>query len=100
MTLAAARGNLAGLAFPFLVGSAGFLLLTSSAHNLRRFPGTDFELGLDRLFALLLPIHDARTPATVRSAIAQRTRLARLQQGVRRWAKQLQLIETDGYETA
>jgi hypothetical protein len=100
MVLAAARGNPAGLAFPFLVASGGLLLLTSPAQTLRRFPGTDFELGLDRLLALLLPIRDATTPTTVPLAIAQRTRLAGFRHGVRRWAKQLQVIKTDGYETA
>jgi len=99
MMLAAARGNLAGLAFPFLVGSCGFLLLMGSGRKLRRLPGTDFELGLDRLLALLLPISDATTPA-IRVAVAQRMRLAGLRAGVRRWTKQLQVIETDGYETA
>ncbi len=94
MTLAAARGNLAGLAFPFLVASGGFLLLT------RRLPVTDFELGLDRLLALLIPIRRATTAATVPVAIAHRTRLAGFRRGVRRWAKPLQLIKTDGYETA
>jgi hypothetical protein len=99
MMLAVARGNLAGLAFPFLVGSCGFLLLMGSGRKLRRLPGTDFELGLDRLLALLLPISDATTPA-IRVAVAQRMRLAGLRTGVRRWTKQLQVIETDGYETA
>jgi hypothetical protein len=94
MTVAAVRGNLAGLAFPFLVASGGFLLLA------RRLPVTDFELGLDRLLALLLPIRHATTPVTVPVAIAHRTRLAGFRHGVRRWAKPLQLIKTDGYETA
>src|SRR5579871_3819928 len=100
LTLASARGNLAGLAFPFLVGSAGFLLLTGPARTLRRFPGSGFELGLERLFALLLPIREASTPTSLRSAIAQRRRLAGFRQGARRWGEQLQLIEGDGYETA
>ena len=100
LTLSAARGNLAGLAFPFLIGSCGFLLLMGSRQKLTRFPSTDFELGLDRLFALLLPTSNATTPATVRVAIAQRARLAGLRNGVRRWAAQLQVIETDGYDTA
>jgi hypothetical protein len=95
MTVAAVRGNLAGLAFPFLVASGGFLLLA------RRLPVTDFELGLDQLLALLLPIrHATTTPATVPVAIAHRRRLACFRHGVRRWAKPLQLIKTDGYETA
>lgn len=99
LMLAAVRGGFASLAFPFLVGGAGFLLM-SSGQRLHRFPSTDFERGLDRLFALLLPIRDATTPTTVRGSIAQQARLAVLRNGVRRWAEELQLIKTDGYETA
>jgi hypothetical protein len=100
MALAAVRGNIAGEVLPFLVGVAGFLLLTSSGPGLRRFSGTDFEVGLDRLLALLLPVPDATTPTSVWVAIARRARLAGFRKGVRRWTKQLQLIKTDGYETA
>jgi len=99
MTLALVRGNVGGLAFPFLLGAAGLMLVTYARQTLR-FPGTDFERRLDRLFALLLPARAATTTATVRGAIAHQTRLARLRRGARRWAKELQLITTDGYETA
>ena len=100
ITLAAARGDVASLAFPFLVGIAGFLLLTSSGQRLRRFPGTDLERGLDRLLALLLPARPTTTSATARVALAQEIRRAALRRGARRWGKELQLITTDGYETA
>jgi hypothetical protein len=100
MTVAAVRGDVANVAFAFLPGAAGFLLLRRSRETLQRFPSTDLELGLDRLFALLLPTSKATTTATLRGAIAQQTRLTRLRHGARRWAKELQLITTDGYETA
>jgi hypothetical protein len=100
MTLATVRGDLAHMASTFLLGTAVFLLLTHSRQRLHRFPSTDLERGLDRLFALLLPTPKTTTTATVRRAIAQQTRLAGLRHGVRLWAKELQLITTDGYETA
>jgi hypothetical protein len=100
MTLAIVRGDFGNLAFPFAIGAVGFLLLTRSRQASRRFPGTDLERGLDRLFALLLPAHAATSAATARVALAQRTRLAGLRRGARRWAGQLQLIATDAYETA
>jgi hypothetical protein len=99
MTLAAVRGDLAQVAFPFLLGAAGFLLLTQSRRTLRHFPSTDLERGLDRLFALLLPTRKATTIAALGGAIAQQTRLAGLRHGARRWANELQLITSDGYET-
>ena len=99
IALAAVRGELAGAVFPLLLGAAGFLLVTHSKQMLR-FPSTDLERGLDRLFALLLPIRTATSTATVRGAIAQQARLTGLRRGARRWAKELQLIATDGYETA
>jgi hypothetical protein len=100
MTLALINGNLGGLAFPFLIGASGLLLLTHSGQAMQRFPGTDLERGLERLFALLLPARKATTTATARFAIAQRIRLAQLRRGSRRWSKELQLLTTDGYETA
>src|SRR5206468_3148878 len=51
MTLAAVRSDVASVAFPFLVGAAGFLLLRHSGRTRPRFPNTDLERGLDRLFA-------------------------------------------------
>ena len=100
MTLAAVRGNVASLAFPFLLGATGFLLLRNLGRTRPRFPNTDLERGLDRLFALLLPTRKATTTATLRIAIVQHTRLAGFRHGARRWAKELQLITTDGYEAA
>lgn len=97
--LAAFRGDIASVVFPLLLTAAGFLLLTRSGRTLPRFPSTDLEHGLDRLFALLLPAGKATT-ATVRAVVAQQTRLARLRHGARRWAKELQLISTEGYESA
>ena len=99
MTLALVRGNFGGLAFPFLLSAAGLMLLTHSGQTLRRFPGNDFECGLNRLFALLLPARKATT-ASARVAMAQQIRLAALRRGARRWGNELQLITTDGYETA
>ena len=56
ITLAVLRGDLAGAAFPVLLVAAGFVLLRQAPDQmLRRFPDTDLERGLDRLFALLLP---------------------------------------------
>jgi hypothetical protein len=100
MALAVVRGHFGSLAFPFLIGAAGFLLLARSGQASRRFPGTDLERGLDRLFALLLPAHAATSAATARNALAQQRRLAGLRRGARRWAGQLQLITIDAYETA
>lgn len=99
ITLAARRGNPASLFFPLLLGAAGLLLLTRSGQTLHRFPSSDLERGLDRLFTLLLPTSQATT-ATPRATLARQTRLAGLRQGARRWAAELQLITTDGYETA
>jgi uncharacterized membrane protein YfcA len=53
--LAAFRGDIASVVFPLLLAAAGFLLLARSGRTLRRFPSTELEHGLDRLFALLLP---------------------------------------------
>ena len=100
MTLAAVRGDLAHVAVPFLLGAAGLLLLTHSRQTQHRFPSTDLEHGLERLFALLLPTRKPTTTTTVRGAIAQQTRLAGLRHNARRWAKELQLITSDGYQTA
>jgi hypothetical protein len=100
MTLAAVRGDLAQVAFPFLLGAAGFLLLIRSGQLLRRFPGTDFERSLDRLFALLFPAGKATPTVSTRAALTQQLQLAELRRSARRWGKELQLITTDGYETA
>jgi hypothetical protein len=99
LALAAARGDIASAVFPLLLASAGFLLLTRSGRTLPRFPSTDLERGLNRLFELLLPTRKAPT-ATVRAAVAHQTRLARLRHSTRRWGKELQQFRTDGYETA
>jgi hypothetical protein len=99
IALALARGNFDSLAFPYLVGAAGFLLLMHSPGTSHRFPDTDLERGLDRLFALVLPMRKGTT-TTARVALAQRVRLTGLRHGARRWAKELQLITTDGYDTA
>jgi hypothetical protein len=97
ITLAVLRGDVPSAAFPMLLGAAGFLLLTHAGRDSRRFPDTELERGLDRLFALLLP---ARKPATTLGiAITQQRHLARLRNGARRWANELQLITTDGYQT-
>lgn len=97
ITLAALRGNLASVAFAVLLGAAGLLLLTRAWQRSTRFPNTDLERGLDRLFALLLPV---RKPATtLGTAVARQRHLARLRHGARLWASELQLITTDGYQT-
>jgi hypothetical protein len=100
MTLALVRGNFGSLGFPFLFVAAGFLLLVHAEKSSRRFPGTDLERGLDRLFALLLPTRKATSTATARVALAREIYLAGLKRGARRWGKELQLITNDGYETA
>jgi hypothetical protein len=100
IALALVRGDFGRLAFPSLLAATGFLLLTHSGQRLQRFPSTDLERGLDRLFALLLPTRKPTTTATVRHAITQQMRLAGLRRGARRWGNELQLITTDGYETA
>jgi hypothetical protein len=100
MTLALVRGNFASLAFPFSLAAAGFLLLMRSGETSHRFPGTDLERRLDRLFALLLPTRMAASTTTARSALAQEIRRAGLRRGAQRWGKELQLITADGYATA
>jgi hypothetical protein len=99
MALALVRGDLAGLAFPFLLAASGFLLLMHGRGSSQRFPGTDLERRLNRLFALLLPVGKANTSASLRLAMAQQIHLAGLRRGARRWGGELQLITTDGYET-
>jgi hypothetical protein len=94
MTLAVVRGNFGSLAFPFAIAAVGFLMLT---HTWNRFPSTDLERGLDRLFALLFPTGKAATTAA-RVAVARQ--VAGLRRGVRRWGKELEVIRADGYETA
>jgi hypothetical protein len=98
LALAAAHGNFGSLAGPFFIAASGFLLLRRSGRR-SLFPGTDLERGLDRLFALLLPTRKAST-ATARVALAQELRRAGLRRAARRWRKELELITTDGYETA
>ena len=100
IALALVRGDFGRLAFPSLLAAAGFLLFTHAGQRLQRFPSTDLERGLDRLFALLIPTRKTPTTATVRHAITQQMRLAGLRRGARRWGNELQLITTDGYETA
>ena len=53
--MALTRGDFGGLAFPLLFAVAGLMLLARSGQTSLRFPGTDLERGLERLFALLLP---------------------------------------------
>jgi hypothetical protein len=84
---------------PLSLGAMWLLLLRRSGQR-ARFPGTDLECGLERLFALLLPVGTATTVATARVVLAQRRRVVALRRGARRWGKELQLITTDGYETA
>jgi hypothetical protein len=100
MALALARGNFAHLAFPFLLAATGVLLLAGSGPRPSRFPGTDLERHLDRLFALLFPTVKGTTTTATRAALAQQLQVAWLRRGTRRWARELQLITTDGYETA
>ncbi len=97
MTLAVLRGDVTSVAFPILLGAGGFLLLTHGGQGSRRFPDTDLERGLDRLFALLLPVRKPTT--TLGIALAQQRHLSRLRSGARRWANELQLITTAGYQT-
>jgi hypothetical protein len=100
ITLALVRGNLGSLGFPFALSAAGLFLLTRSGQSSQHFPDTELERGLDRLFALLLPARKATTTASARIAMTQQRRLAVLRRGARRWGAELQLIATDGYETA
>lgn len=100
VVLAAARSNLNGVALPLFIGVAVFLLLQRSGRRSQRFPETDLERGLERLFALLFPRLKATTTATARVAIRREIRLAGLRRGVRRWSRELQLITSDGYDTA
>jgi hypothetical protein len=97
--LALARSYPGGVALPAFIGIALFLLLLRSSQTSRRFPGTDLERGLERLFALLFPRSKATT-ATTRAAMQREIRLARFRRGARRWGQQLQSITSDGYETA
>jgi hypothetical protein len=99
LALTAAHGNLGGLALPLFFGATGLLLLMRSKQRLLRFPATDLERGLDRLFALLLPAGEAST-VTARVALAQELRRAGLRRAARHWHKELQVITTDGYEAA
>ncbi len=98
LAVALGRGNYGSLALPFMVGASGYLLLRGQRS--RHFPGTELERGLDRLFALLLPVRKVTTTETAHAALARAKQLARLRQGVRRWGKELQVITTDGYDTA
>ena len=94
------RGSFDTLAFPFLLGAAGLMLLMRTRPTSTAFPGTDLERGLDRLFALLLP---GATPTAVQtrgSGLAHQVRLMKLRLAARRWRKALQVITTDGYDTA
>ena len=100
MTLTLIRGQFGSLAFPFAFAAAGFLLLIGTGETSRRLPGTDLELGLERLFALLLPTRHTTSTGSARALLAQEIRRAGLKRGVRRWGKELQLIKTDGYQTA
>ncbi len=96
------RGDFRALAFPFFLGAAGFMLLARTGKGSQRFPGTDLERGLDRLFTLLL-LPPGKALSTVQSqaaVLAHQLRLAKLRLGARRWRKTLQLITTDGYDTA
>jgi hypothetical protein len=100
MTLSVVRGNFGSLAVPFLLGATGLLLLTQPGQTLRRFPGTELERRLDSLFSLLLPTRQATSTRGIRVALTHQLSLARLKRDARRWGKELQLIATDGYETA
>ena len=98
MAVAVSRANYGSLAVPFIVGATGYLLL--AGRGSRHFPRTELERGLERLFALLLPVRKVTTTETAGAALARAKQLARLRQGARRWGKQLQVITTDGYQTA
>ena len=100
IVLVAVRSNLSSLAIPFLIGMTVFLLLQASSRTSQRFPGTDLERGLERLFALLFPQRKATTTTTALVELQRQMRLAGLRRGARRWGKQLQMVTTDGYETA
>jgi len=97
LVLAAARSHLGGFAFPFFVGA--FLLAQLFRRPSQRFPGTEFERGLERLFALLIPGRKATSSATALARLQRYRALMGLRRGVRRWAKELELISTDGYDT-
>ena len=92
LTMAILRGNYGDLAFPFLLGATGFLILTHERQPTNPFPSTDLERRLDRLFALVLPARRGMPPATARAAITHQRQLAGLRRGARRWGTQLQLI--------
>jgi hypothetical protein len=87
-------------AVPLLIGVGVFLLLQRSIRTSRRFPGTELERGLERLFALLFPRREATTTATARVVMRREIRLARLRRGARRWRNELESITSDGYENA
>ena len=98
IALALSRGNYGSLALPCMVGAGGYLLLTGQRS--RHFPSTELERGLDRLFTLLVPVRTVTTIETAHAALTRAKQLARLRQGARRWGKALQVITTDGYQTA
>ena len=75
IALAAVRGDLAGAVFPAPARRRRVPAADALRKQMLRFPSTDLERGLDRLFALLLPIRTATSTATVRGAIAQQARL-------------------------
>ncbi len=75
MTLAALRSDVAtSVVFPFLVGAAGFLLLRNLGRTRPRFPNTDLERGLDRLFALLVRASASHTQGDDDRDLAHRHR--------------------------
>lgn len=99
VVLVSIGSNLSGLAFPLFIGVGAFLLLQSRSAG-QRFPGTELERGLERLFGLLIPGRRVTTSATALAGLQRHTIVAGLRRGARRWAKELQLISTDGYDTA
>lgn len=100
LALSAARSNLDGVVVPLMIGVTGLLVLQRVNRASLRFPGNDLERGLERLLTLLFPQSKPPTAATARVVLQQQIRLAGLRHAARRWGKELQLITTDGYQTA
>ncbi len=96
----ATRPGLNVVALPFFFGVTLFLLVRLSRRSSPGYPGTDFERELEQLLSLLLPRIKPTTTATARDAIQREIRVARLKRASRVWAKALEAVTTEGYQTA
>jgi hypothetical protein len=100
VVLVAARSRVNGMASMLFIAAAVFFLLRSSGRSSPRFPSTTLERGLEQLFALLIPRPKATTSATLLAAVQRYRIVTGLRRNARRWIKELQVISTDGYQTA